>query len=280
MPAKASGPCVGFGRMPLSQVVGLSEWTAVESAALWCSPLITFTYGRNGSSGFRMGVNSKSAPSIFGVHLSMIAPCGTYTKASRVPEFAAPCAVIAGIIDCRKGKASVVLAPCRNVRREICLLLMNIFKSSIEFSCCLRFPRLEWRALHDVHDDRRQLVIVPGRVVHDAPHDRHVVILQTASQSISHHFFRNGSGELFRMLHQCLAQRDRAFNFRAVRQLAGCIDRARLILGSPSPDAIKVFQRETQRIHHSVTTGTRRVLPMLFHQFTHRLRFRAFLVLL
>ena len=33
MPAKASTPCVAFGRTPLSQVVGLSECTAVVSAA-------------------------------------------------------------------------------------------------------------------------------------------------------------------------------------------------------------------------------------------------------
>src|SRR6476661_8862541 len=102
MPAYASGPCVGLGRTPLSHVVGLSEWTAVESAALCPRPLTTFTYFRNGSSDSRMGVNSKLGPSVFGVHLSMIAPCGMYTNASRVPELVAACAVMAGIIDYRK----------------------------------------------------------------------------------------------------------------------------------------------------------------------------------
>src|SRR5262245_16384841 len=73
-----------------------------------------------------MGVNSKSGPFVLGVHLSMIAPCGMYTSASRVPEFVAACAVMAGIIDSRNGNASVAPAPCKNVRRERCFLVINI----------------------------------------------------------------------------------------------------------------------------------------------------------
>src|SRR5262245_60103422 len=73
-----------------------------------------------------IGVNSKSAPSVFGVQRSMIAPCGTYTNPIRVPEFVAACAVMAGIIDSRNGNASVAPAPCKNVRRERCFLVMNI----------------------------------------------------------------------------------------------------------------------------------------------------------
>ncbi|MNC93386.1 hypothetical protein D3C83_100030 [compost metagenome] len=42
-PAKASIPCVALGRTPLSHVVGLSEWTALESAAAWPKPLTTFS---------------------------------------------------------------------------------------------------------------------------------------------------------------------------------------------------------------------------------------------
>ncbi len=67
-------PCVGFGRTPLSQVVGLNEWTALVSAALCPSPLTTLRRSRNGSSGFRIRVNSKPAPSVAGVHWAMTAP--------------------------------------------------------------------------------------------------------------------------------------------------------------------------------------------------------------
>jgi hypothetical protein len=38
--------------------------------------LTTTTDCRNGSSGLRIGVNSKPAPAIFGVQSSMITPCG------------------------------------------------------------------------------------------------------------------------------------------------------------------------------------------------------------
>ena len=62
---------------PLSQVVGLRECTAVLSAARWPSPLMMFRRSRNGSSGLRIGEISNPEPSVAGVHLSMIAPCGT-----------------------------------------------------------------------------------------------------------------------------------------------------------------------------------------------------------
>src|SRR5262245_59493917 len=81
-----------------------------------------------------MGVNSKSGPSVLGVHLSMIAPCGMYTSASRVPEFVAACAVMAGIIDSRNGNASVAPVPCKNVRRDRCFLVINIAAPSKHIS--------------------------------------------------------------------------------------------------------------------------------------------------
>ena len=68
---------LAFGRTPLNHVVGLSEWTAVVSAARWPRPLMTFSRSRNGSSGLRIGVNSNPESTVAGVHLSMIAPCGT-----------------------------------------------------------------------------------------------------------------------------------------------------------------------------------------------------------
>ena len=75
-PAYASTPCVAFGRTPLSQVVGLSECTAVVSAAACARPVMTLSWSRNGSSGLRIGENSKPAPSVAGVHAFMMAPCG------------------------------------------------------------------------------------------------------------------------------------------------------------------------------------------------------------
>src|SRR5439155_27192192 len=108
MPAYASTPWVGFGRTPLNHVVGLSEWTADVSAARWPRPDTTSTYSRNGSSGLRIGENSKLAPSCAGVHLSMMAPCGRYTKPRRDAGLAAVFAstVLAGTIASSSGRAS------------------------------------------------------------------------------------------------------------------------------------------------------------------------------
>src|SRR5262245_1311 len=100
-----------------------------------------------------MGVNSKSGPSVFGVHLSMIAPCGMYTNASRVPELVAACAVMAGIIDSRKGNASVAPAPCKNVRRERRFLVINMAVPLITLTA-LHSSHLKWSALHDTRDER------------------------------------------------------------------------------------------------------------------------------
>ena len=39
-------------------------------------PVTTLSWFRNGSSGLRMGENSKPAPSVAGVHAFITAPCG------------------------------------------------------------------------------------------------------------------------------------------------------------------------------------------------------------
>ncbi len=70
-------PCVGFGRTPLSQVVGLNECTAVESAARWCSRLTMLKRLRKGSSGLVMSLNAKFLPAVVGVNRFMTMPCGT-----------------------------------------------------------------------------------------------------------------------------------------------------------------------------------------------------------
>ena len=43
-----------------------------------------------------------------------------------MPELVAACAVIAGIMDSRNGKASVAPALCKNVLRERCFFVMNM----------------------------------------------------------------------------------------------------------------------------------------------------------
>src|SRR5215510_7177143 len=144
-----------------------------------------------------MGVNSKSGPSVFGVHLSMIAPCGMYTNASRVPEFVAACAVIAGIIDSRNGNASVAPALCKNVLRERCFFVMNMTSPLSIALALLGLPHLKRRALHNTDDESRKLVIIAGSVADNAPDNLHIVVLETPAKRVGQKFFGDGSRELF-----------------------------------------------------------------------------------
>src|SRR5215467_6156772 len=143
------------------------------------------TYSRYGSSGFRIGENSKPAPSWAGVQRSMIAPCGRYTNPSREVGLAAVFAssVRAGTIASSRGSASAAPAPFRNVRRGRCFLVMNIWVLIRRDDA--RFRRLhllhERRALHDAEYDRRKPVILILRVGRDRADDRHVVVVEAAA---------------------------------------------------------------------------------------------------
>ena len=55
-------------------------------------------------------MNVKPVPSVAGVHLSIVAPCGTYMQASRARGWAAVwrSGVCAGTIDSRSGRARIV----------------------------------------------------------------------------------------------------------------------------------------------------------------------------
>src|ERR1700722_8900316 len=89
----------------------------------------------NGSSGFRIGVNSKSAPTVFGVQNPGRSPSGTKIAPNRRCGFAAVLAraVRAGTIDSSSGSARVTPTPRRKVRRGNDILVMNMVASSLFF---------------------------------------------------------------------------------------------------------------------------------------------------
>src|ERR1700686_2814775 len=88
---------------------------------------------RNCSSGFRIGVNSKSAPTVFGVQNPGRSPSGTKIAPNRRCGFAAvlAMAVNAGSIYSSNGNARVTPMPRRNVRRGNDILVMNMVASSL-----------------------------------------------------------------------------------------------------------------------------------------------------
>src|SRR5712671_5303282 len=79
-----------------------------------------------------MGGNfSGRGPSFSGDQYPGAIPCGKKIPTNRGFGFAAVCAkaVWAGIIASSIGNAKVTPVPCRNVRRERCLFVMNIVYS-------------------------------------------------------------------------------------------------------------------------------------------------------
>ena len=86
----------------------------------------------------------------------------------------------AGTIDSSSGSASVTPVPRRNVRRERCFFVMNV---------TARVPpsyRFIWNGtlLHDADDERREPVVVAGRVANDGAHGRHVEVLDPPAQRV------------------------------------------------------------------------------------------------
>src|SRR5712672_1055041 len=70
---------------PLSHPAALIAWSPSTTPGWARVRLLTTTSeSRNRSSGFRIGVNSKPAPVVDGLHCSTIAPLGTNTAPKRV----------------------------------------------------------------------------------------------------------------------------------------------------------------------------------------------------
>src|ERR1700730_14482819 len=121
-------------------------------------------------------------------------PCGTKQPTNRGFGLAAVCAsaLEAGIIASSKGRASVALADFRMVLREMCFFVMNMSVSCLNLTTGHRplaadrcfLVHLERVALHDGHHYGRELVLAAGRIAHDRPHQRHILILHATAQSV------------------------------------------------------------------------------------------------
>ena len=101
-------------------------------------PVITSRCSRTGASGFRLGVNSKPAPAVFGIQYSSGAPFGTVTTPRRLVGAAAlASAVNAGTMPSRRGSANVAPIPRRTVRRDsdIFVIIMAFATSLNETAC-------------------------------------------------------------------------------------------------------------------------------------------------
>src|SRR5262245_19935792 len=91
-----------------------------------------------------MNGNAGLRPVVGGSHSLRSAPCGKYTKHSRVAGAAAVCAqaVPAGIIASSNGKAIDAPAPFKTVRRDKCFRVRNMLRFSVLASPSLLQRRL------------------------------------------------------------------------------------------------------------------------------------------
>src|ERR1700692_149578 len=128
---------------------------------------------RNCSSGFRIGVNSKSAPTVFGVQNPGRSPSGTKIAPNRRCGFAAVLAraVKAGTMESSNGSARVTPMPRRKVRRGNDILVMNMVASSLFF--WLTGPSASGGPESRILDVLSHLgALLKRRAVHDAQHQR------------------------------------------------------------------------------------------------------------
>ena len=116
--------------MPLSHAATVVAWPSSGSHS---SDTIVM-WSRNFSIGFRIGMNSKFSPTVFGVQKPGRSPSGTKTAPNRRVGLGAAAvlasAVSAGTIDSSSGSASVTPTPRRNVRLGNDILVMNMVASS------------------------------------------------------------------------------------------------------------------------------------------------------
>src|SRR4051812_44982840 len=78
----------------------------------------------------------------------------------------------------------------RNVRREMCFLVMNMSAVS------LRHSHLKRCAVDDAGNERRKPVVLAGGLPDDRSDDGHVGVLETSSERVRKQHFGGRAGEL------------------------------------------------------------------------------------
>jgi len=132
LPVVASDPAVLRGLIAV-RYAAATQWSdpvvpSGGSADFDHRPLSTVVWSFTFSSDSRIRGNfAGSGPSASGTHQPGAIPCGKKIPAKRLFGAAAVCAraVAAGTIASSSGRATVIPAPRRNVRRGIRLLVMN-----------------------------------------------------------------------------------------------------------------------------------------------------------
>ena len=178
-----SSASVRLGAAPVSHVPVL---TACVPASGRSRLEITVTASRNGSSGLRIGLNSKPAPVVVGFQWLGRSPIGTKTAPNRRVGAAAvrTIGVIAGTIASSIGRAKRRSQTTKNrstrqrlFRDEHGVLPVvhsSRFATRDALVCGALDPHLEWYAPDDAQHNGREPVAVTLRVAGNRAHGGHV----------------------------------------------------------------------------------------------------------
>src|SRR5215470_17255328 len=137
-------------------------------------------------------------------------------------------AVPAGTIDSRNGSAIDTPTPRRNVRRDRCILLMNISAlrelttskfSVVSCNLLLLHSHLERITRHHAKDQRRESVVVLRSTSNDGTNRRHVEVLYGPSQRIREQLLGDVGHERIGSREQSSAKIARPLDDGAVHQL-------------------------------------------------------------
>src|SRR3954447_14946238 len=101
----------------------------------------------------------------------------------------------AGTMASSIGSASVAPTPRRNVRRDRCILVMNI-RPLVLSARCRR--HLERYAANDTRNEGGKPVILAPGVPHDLSHGRHVLRREAAADGVDQQLFRQRADEHIR----------------------------------------------------------------------------------
>ena len=128
--------------------------------------------------------------------------------------------------------------------------------------------------MHDAQNQRREPVIVAGRVPDDAAHDGHVVVAEPAAERVHQQLARQRPHEHLGLPQDRLPQRDDTVDLGAIDKLSRRVDRRPFVSRAPGADRVEILERQSQRIHQLVAARARRACPVLLEALADRMRLR------
>src|SRR5262249_13969981 len=154
-------------------------------------------------------VSAKLAPTVAGVHLSIMIPLGTSMNDIRIGRSAS--ADSAGVMASSTGTAKAAPAPRRNVRRGMDFLVITIAGP----------PHLEWRAVDEAENARCPPICVRGSRARDPAKNWVVVLFHSTTQRIGQKPLGHRFCEQLPFAHQNLTQARRPVELGAVGEDSG-----------------------------------------------------------